>query len=198
MFGGAVSCQTGCDLLWTGTQSVCVTGPRDPIWSFKEEPFRLPCCFTALRVSNTKQRISVWRCKKNILYLIILNVSTFSSVNILWFCARVAGYYSIRANQSSSMSIVVCLWLCKQEVGELQRKHRETSLLTHLEGLLREKSSLWGKFFFLKEKKQEGSFIASVMSGSFQNSFFQLQKQAGHPRQWRSLEFLSPQWVKLP
>lgn len=35
----------------------------------------------------------------------------------------------------------VCLQLWEQEVEQLRRKHRETSLISHLEGLLREKSS---------------------------------------------------------
>ncbi len=37
--------------------------------------------------------------------------------------------------------LCVCLQLWVQEVEQLRKKHRETCLISHLEGLLREKSS---------------------------------------------------------
>lgn len=46
-------------------------------------------------------------------------------------------------NQShlACLLLCVCLGLWEQEVEELKRKHKETSLLSHLEELLREKSA---------------------------------------------------------
>ena len=75
MSGRAVSGQAGCAVLWTGSQFSCVVSrPRSPFRGLKGGSSRFSCCLAASQVSQTKQRIAVWKCKNRVfqLYFIVV------------------------------------------------------------------------------------------------------------------------------